>query len=284
MLIDWFTVGAQIINFLVLLAILRYFLYDRILAAIKAREETIAQMHEEAEKAIGAAEATRMAFEAKAEELESDRKRRLEGMEKEIEAARQGLIRQAQQETDQLKERWQEHLRNQSEAFVMALSQQALHESCEMARSLLSEMADASLEEQMIRAMARELERLPVEKKEQLREAIAVLTEPITVRSGFHLSPTSQAQLRDTLKQTIGYQGEWQFQVDPSLICGAVLSVGGFEIRWELKEQLQAMEQSMARSIADATKGASRASRFQKESGDDAPGSRLLISVGRGES
>ena len=42
MLIDWFTVGAQALNFLVLVWVLKHFLYKPILDAIAAREKGIA--------------------------------------------------------------------------------------------------------------------------------------------------------------------------------------------------------------------------------------------------
>src|SRR4051812_42300477 len=42
MLIDWFTVAAQTLNFVVLIGLLRRFLYRPILQAIDAREKRIA--------------------------------------------------------------------------------------------------------------------------------------------------------------------------------------------------------------------------------------------------
>ena len=42
MLIDWFTVGAQVLNFLILIWLLKRFLYKPILHAIDEREERIA--------------------------------------------------------------------------------------------------------------------------------------------------------------------------------------------------------------------------------------------------
>ena len=42
MLIDWFTVVAQIVNFLVLVALMKHFLYGRLLRAIDEREAGIA--------------------------------------------------------------------------------------------------------------------------------------------------------------------------------------------------------------------------------------------------
>ena len=42
MLIDWFTVGAQAVNFIILVWLLKRFLYKPILNAIDAREKRIA--------------------------------------------------------------------------------------------------------------------------------------------------------------------------------------------------------------------------------------------------
>ena len=43
MLIDWFTIGAQVLNFLILVWLLKRFLYKPILHAIDAREKRIAK-------------------------------------------------------------------------------------------------------------------------------------------------------------------------------------------------------------------------------------------------
>jgi len=42
MLIDWFTVGAQALNFIILVWLLKRFLYKPILGAVDAREKRIA--------------------------------------------------------------------------------------------------------------------------------------------------------------------------------------------------------------------------------------------------
>ena len=50
MLIDWFTVVAQIVNFLVLVGLMKYFLYERLIRAIDEREKGIAGRLAEAER------------------------------------------------------------------------------------------------------------------------------------------------------------------------------------------------------------------------------------------
>ena len=49
MLIDWFTVAAQAVNFLILVWLLKRFLYKPILGAMDAREQRIASRLRQAE-------------------------------------------------------------------------------------------------------------------------------------------------------------------------------------------------------------------------------------------
>lgn len=49
MLIDWFTVGAQALNFAVLVWLMKRFLYQPILQAVNAREQRIVQTVAQAE-------------------------------------------------------------------------------------------------------------------------------------------------------------------------------------------------------------------------------------------
>ena len=58
MLIDWFTVGAQLLNFAILVWLMKRFLYQPILRAVDAREKHIAQAlaQAEADKAQAAQE------------------------------------------------------------------------------------------------------------------------------------------------------------------------------------------------------------------------------------
>lgn len=69
MLIDWFTVIAQIVNFLVLLLLLRRFLYRPILDAMQARERKVAERLESAAQERIRAEEERERYKALTEEL-----------------------------------------------------------------------------------------------------------------------------------------------------------------------------------------------------------------------
>ena len=92
MLIDWFTVVAQTINFLILVWLLKRFLYQPILDAIDARERRIAQ--ELADAAAKKAEAglEREEFARKNRELAEKRHSLLSQMQDEVNSTRQKLL------------------------------------------------------------------------------------------------------------------------------------------------------------------------------------------------
>lgn len=106
MLIDWFTIVAQIFNFLILLWLLKRFLYKPILNAMDEREQKITYRLREAQRAEQEAEQEAQEFREKAAELDSQRDRLILEARNEAEALRKELLHQARQEVDQAQERW----------------------------------------------------------------------------------------------------------------------------------------------------------------------------------
>ena len=73
MLIDWFTVGAQALNFIVLVWLLKRFLYKPILNAIDAREKRIATELADADAKKAEAQRERDEFQHKNEAFDQQR-------------------------------------------------------------------------------------------------------------------------------------------------------------------------------------------------------------------
>ena len=78
MLIDWFTVGAQALNFLILVWLLKRFLYKPMLHAIDAREKRIAAELADAAAKKAEAQKERDEFQRKNEEFDQQRAALLE--------------------------------------------------------------------------------------------------------------------------------------------------------------------------------------------------------------
>ncbi len=112
MLINWFTVIAQAINFLILVWLLKRFLYKPILQAIDEREKGIATQLADAEAKKAEAQKERDDFQHKNEAFDHERAALLKKATDEANAERQRLLDEARKDADALRAKRQEALRN----------------------------------------------------------------------------------------------------------------------------------------------------------------------------
>src|ERR1700689_4732222 len=103
MLINWFTVGAQLINFLILVWLLKRFLYKPILNAIDAREKGIATQLAEANAKMAEAQQERATFQQKNEAFDQEQAALRKKVTDEANAERQRLLDEGRKEADALR-------------------------------------------------------------------------------------------------------------------------------------------------------------------------------------
>ena len=125
MLIDWFTVIAQVINFLILVWLLKRFLYRPVLDAIDAREKRIASALADADAKKTEAEQERDAFQHKNEAFDQQRAALLSQATDEAKAERLRLLDAARQESDSLRAKRQEALISEQQSLSEALARRA---------------------------------------------------------------------------------------------------------------------------------------------------------------
>src|ERR1700722_16018369 len=100
MLIDWFTAGAQAVNFLILVWLLKRFLYKPVLAAIDAREKKIADELQHAAAAQSQAQKERDDLRAQTESLQGQREQLLAAAVADAGAQRQHLLDTARKDSE----------------------------------------------------------------------------------------------------------------------------------------------------------------------------------------
>ena len=122
MLIDWFTVGAQALNFLILVWLLKRFLYKPILNAIDAREKRIAAELADADAKKAEAQKERDEFQHKNEEFDQQRAALLSKATDEAKAERQRLLDEARKAADALSAKRQETLRSDAQNLNQAIT------------------------------------------------------------------------------------------------------------------------------------------------------------------
>jgi len=149
MLIDWFTVGAQAVNFLILVWLMRRFLYKPILQAIDEREKRIATGLADASAKKAEAQRERDEFERKNEEFDQQRAALLSKAQDEAKVERERLLGEARQAADAFSAKRQEALRSEARNLREAVGRRAQQEVFAIARKALTDLATTSLEERM---------------------------------------------------------------------------------------------------------------------------------------
>ena len=147
--INWFTVVAQAINFLILVWLLKRFLYKPILHAIDEREKGIAAQLAEAEAKKAEAQKERDDFQHKNEVFDQERAALLKKATDEAKAERQRLLDEARKDADALRAKRQEALRNEQQNLSQEIIRWTQKEVFAVTRKTLADLATTSLEERM---------------------------------------------------------------------------------------------------------------------------------------
>src|SRR5665811_1686842 len=172
MLIDWFTVIAQVVNFLILVWLLKHFLYRPILDAIDAREKRIAKELADADAKKAEAQKECDEFQHKNEEFDQQRTALMNKATEEAKTERQRLFDEARQAADVLSAKRQETLRNDAHNLNQALSRRAQQEVFAIARKALTDLAATSLEERLADVFTRRLREMDEQAKKGLGESL----------------------------------------------------------------------------------------------------------------
>ena len=242
MLIDWFTVCAQAINFLILVWLLKRFLYQPILVAIDAREKRIAAELADAATKEADAMKERDEFEHKNRDFDQQRAGLMAKAADEAKAERQRLVEEARKAADALSAKRQETLRNDARNLNQAISRRAQQEVFAIARKALTDLASASLEERVGEIFMRRLRELNGEAKAGLAEAIKTASGPTLVRSAFDLPPEQRAAIQNALNETFSADIPLRFETAPDLVGGIELTANGQKLAWSISDYLLSLE------------------------------------------
>jgi alternate F1F0 ATPase F0 subunit B len=203
LLIDWFTIAAQALNFLILVWLMKRFLFKPILHAIDEREKRIAAELANADKKKAEAEKEGSKFKHKNEKFDQQRAALLSKATDEAKAERQRLLDEARQAANTLSVKRQETLRNDAHNLNQAISRRTQQEVFAIARKALTDLAGMSLEERMVDMFLCRLRELNDAKKDGLKAALKAASSPVIVRSTFDLPVALQSAIERVVKEVL---------------------------------------------------------------------------------
>jgi F-type H+-transporting ATPase subunit b len=245
MLIDWFTVGAQVLNFLILVWLLKHFLYQPILNAIDAREKGIAAQLAEATTQKAEAQKEHAEFQSKNKEFDEQRSALLGKATDEAKTEREQLLDQARKDSDALLAAQAAALQNDQKRLGTEIVRLTKEEVFGIARKTLGDLATVSLEERMGEVFTRRLREMDAQAKSSLGAALKAGPEPAILRSTFALPADQQAAIQNALNETFSAQIRVKFETAPDAVCGIELSAGGQKVAWSIADYLKALDRKV---------------------------------------
>jgi F-type H+-transporting ATPase subunit b len=253
MLFDWFTVGAQALNFLVLVWLMKRFLYKPVLDAIDAREKRIASALADAAAKQAAAKKEREEFQQKNTAFDSQCSDLLGKAKNEAATERQRLLDEARQQADALRAKKQEALASEMQTLQQDIARRSREEVFAIAQKVLTDLADAKLEERMAAVFTQHVRSLDAAAKAGLDKALNTASNSMRVCSAFELSSAQRSDLQSALNDCFARDIPIQFETTPDLISGIELSANGWKLAWNVADVLASLEQSSGELVKQAS-------------------------------
>ena len=239
--LSWSTFVLEIINFLVLVWILKRFLYKPVMDVIARRREGIektraeaAALHADAEKLRNQYEGRlaewneerQQAREALNRQIDTERVRKLEALESELETKReQARVAEERRRSDE---------RHQAEETAMA-------QAAGFASRLLEKAVGPETETRLIAFLIEELAKLPAERVQRIRMQDGAASEDILVVSAFALGDDDRRKLEQALATLMGEKHPVRFEQESKLLAGVRITIGAWMLGFNLNDELNGL-------------------------------------------
>jgi F-type H+-transporting ATPase subunit b len=237
--LNWSTFLLEIINFLVLVWILKRFFYRPVLDVIARRRAGIEKSLSDATTLHDDAEALQAQYRDRLADWERERQQAREQLAREIEEERIQRLAALQSELAQEREKTQvAEARRQSDAMYKT-EETALIQASHFASRVLGQVTSPELEAKLLELVIDELSQLSAEKTAALHNSWAQTTEPIIVTSAFPISDSQRPKLQKALIAAIGSGHPLHFERDAELVAGVRITAGAWVLGANLQDELK---------------------------------------------
>jgi F-type H+-transporting ATPase subunit b len=242
MSIDWWTLGLQAINALVLVWILARYLFRPVSAIIAERKDAAqaelrraAKAMEKAEAAKSAADAERAAFARELSDLQEKARYEAEEIKRQMRLSAEQEAAQIRQDAAKAVDQMQKDARHQ-------MGEEAATLAVQIARKLLTRLPQEAQVSEFSTGLAEALAALP----DATRSRIGA-KGPVAVRAPRALTQEETAKLRGDISGALGRDVQVAITVDPSLIAGFELDAQTATVRNHLAADLMQIKEELVR-------------------------------------
>jgi F-type H+-transporting ATPase subunit b len=237
---DWTTFALEMLNFLVLLWILKRFLYQPVLAVLDARQQAMRDQADRADAVRREADALKVQYDARLADWKQEREQAWQTLEQELERNRSAALDALKKQIIDEKDKAQLHEKASAAAREAALARQAKIAAYEKVAAMLQRLASVDLTRHIVTLFEEDLRALPEEQRAALREAAAAL-EPhavVEVASAHPLDESVRQRITQALSDIAARPLLPSFKAQPALMAGVRVGLGQCLLQANLSDEL----------------------------------------------
>jgi F-type H+-transporting ATPase subunit b len=236
--LNWSTFILEIINFLILIWILKRFLYKPILNIVEQRRIAVEKVLHDAEVAKSEAQTLNQRYEERQANWEHERQLASEKLTQEIEEerARQMDALKSNLEKEQDAARAAESYRQA--AVERAVEKTAMKQAARFASRLLEQFSGPELEAHFLDSIVNEISQLPEESTAKLRDSKTKMPEHILIESAYPINESQKNKLEKSLSILLGDNIPTDYEQHEDIICGLRISIGAWILNANIRDEL----------------------------------------------
>lgn len=250
MSVDWFTVAAQIVNFFILVWLLKKFLYKPVLTAMNNRQQKVKAELEQAATLAISAEKEKKLYIALQEETRERGKEEFRQAHQDAENLRGKLFQEVEAEAEAAHIRQQRELAREKKLFLKQAGIQVAVQFHLLAQSAFRDLADENLEKSIVTRFCALISSHD-SKKDFFRQLHN--TDKLQVFTAFSLTSSSQEAIRKALWLRLAAQPEIYFRHDPALIAGILVASADHKLEWNIHQYLDNFQAELERALSKDT-------------------------------
>lgn len=240
---DWSTFILEIINFLVLVWLLRHFLYRPVLSMIEQRQRAVQKTLDDAQHARDEAGTLQAEYLARNTQWQTELEQRRQALGNELEAERQRRLQALQADLEAERKRQEALRKHEQDTYERAAHARAAAQAARFASRLLHELATPALAQRIFDMALKDLASLPPEQIGALRAALAG-ANTIVVHSSSPLAADERARLTAALAALAASSPDIQYAEDANLVCGLRIRIGAWELDASIAGELSAFAEA----------------------------------------
>ncbi len=237
--LNWTTFVLEIVNFLILVWILKRFLYKPILEAVARRKAAIDKTLSDAKARQDDAKTLELQYQNRLADWESEKEKLRTGLREEIAAQRTKMMASLQESLVQEREKARTLEERRMKELEKRTAEEGAVTGAQFTARLLGRLASAEVEARIVDLVLEDVSLLPAEQVQAMKTAVHDGEHPVKVTSAFPLPATQRDAIAQKLQAVIQDKLAIEFKEDSHLVAGLRISIGPWVLNANLEDELR---------------------------------------------